>query len=75
MDYGPAFTGNGPLCLATAIACVKYLRTLYTTTPAAALYATVGLTPMIGQKDVLANVFQLADATALFNWAASNKLG
>ena len=75
MDYGAAFTGNMALyAQQAATACVTYLQTLYPTTSQAALYATVGLTPMIGQNDVKANVFQLADATALYNWAASNKI-
>ena len=72
MDYGPSFTGNMALYAEQAgTACVAYLKTLYPTTPQGELNATVGLTVMIGQNDVQANVFQLADATTLYNWAAN----
>ena len=65
MDYGSANDNGGQMGLdATQAASNTYSQIL-----AAGLTATVGVTPMIGVNDTNTEVFQLADAQTLLNFA------
>src|SRR5678815_321938 len=68
MDYGSANDNGGQMGLsATQAATNTHNQVL-----AAGLTATIGVTPMIGINDVNTEIFQLADAQSLLNFANAN---
>jgi hypothetical protein len=73
MDYGDSATNPGRMgthAVDAARAVEKELASIYPTDSAAKLWAMVGITPMIGQNDVSNEVFTLADAGQLAQFAA-----
>ena len=75
MDYYGTWDAGGPNMGADAVAAAQatlaYARTLWP----AMTYASIGVTPMIGQNDDPAEVFTEADAQTLVSFAGQNHLG
>jgi chitodextrinase len=68
MDYGSSYDNGAQMGLdATDVA-----SALNSQIQAAGLSSGVGVTPMIGVNDTATEIFQLADATTLVNFAKSN---
>ncbi len=65
MDYGTSGTEMGSAAVEAAAATEGQIQS-------AGLNATVGITPMIGQNDTGGEIFTLADATTVLNFAKSN---
>jgi hypothetical protein len=65
MDYGSSGIEMGSAATEAAAATETQIQQ-------AGLSATVGITPMIGQNDSSGEIFTLADATTLLNFANSN---
>jgi chitodextrinase len=68
MDYGPAVDNGGQMglnAISAAIATQQQISEL-------GLSAKIGITPMIGVNDVVSEVFTLADAQALLDYAQSD---
>ncbi len=75
MDYGPAYTGNmGDYAISAAKGTQATLKSLFGLTDAQAWKRLV-VTPMIGQNDVQGEVFTLADAEKLVEFAKEKHLG
>lgn len=79
MDYG-AFSGNmGGYAVQAADSLFAQLTRAYVdggfSKTSAQIWKKVGLTPMIGQNDVVNEVFYLSDATTLYNYSTSNNTG
>ncbi|MEK7523403.1 MAG: S-layer homology domain-containing protein [Patescibacteria group bacterium] len=73
MDYGTYFSNDmGKNATDAITATVAQLKTIFTGKTDAQLKAMVGVTPMIGANDVAPEVFTLADATTLLNFANQN---
>ncbi|MDQ4133039.1 MAG: hypothetical protein M3179_07505 [Actinomycetota bacterium] len=81
MDYGSGAAPNpagqmGTYAVQAATSTRDQLRSLYPARTDAQLWAMVGITPMIGQNDIAGEVFTLADArqvtdfAVLRHWAA-----
>jgi chitodextrinase len=68
MDYGSANDNGGQMGLSATQAASN----VHTQIQSAGLTATVGITPMIGVNDTNTEIFQLADATMLLNFANQN---
>jgi hypothetical protein len=68
MDYGPANDNGGQMGLNAQLAASNTRNQVL----AAGLTATIGVTPMIGINDVNTEIFQLADAQSLLNFANAN---
>lgn len=68
MDYGGSVDNGGFMGLDATLAASATHQQIQ----AAGLTATVGVTPMIGVNDVVPEVFQLADAQTLLNFAQAN---
>ncbi len=68
MDYGANVDNGGNMGLDATLAASN----TYQQIQAAGLTATVGVTPMIGVNDTAGEVFQLADAQTLLNFAQAN---
>lgn len=75
MDYGWPDNRMGQDAIDAALATRGQLAALYPAKSQAALNAMLGVTPMIGVNDVPNEVFQLADAQLLANYAISNGFG
>lgn len=79
MDYGgPAVADPfrmGDNAIAAANSTLAQLRTLYPGRNDAQLRAMLGITPMIGLNDVVPEVFTLADAQQVVDFAKQNRLG
>ncbi len=75
MDYYGTWDTGGPNMGADAVAAAQatlaYARTLWP----GMTYASIGVTPMIGQNDDPAEVFTEADAQTLVSFAEQNHLG
>src|SRR5690349_3752513 len=68
MDYGSANDNGGQMGLSAQQAASN----THNQVVAAGLTATIGVTPMIGINDVNSEIFQLADAQSLLNFANAN---
>ena len=69
MDYGPAVDNGGQMGLdATQAAAATESQLI----AAGLTGTTIGITPMIGVNDTNTEIFKLADAQTLLNFAASN---
>jgi len=68
MDYGSANDNGGQMGLSAQQAASN----THNQVVAAGLTATIGVTPMIGINDVNTEIFQLADAQGLLNFANAN---
>jgi len=78
MDYGSTLSSGrtmGSLAIGAIEATVKQLKTLMPTLTDAEGFAMIGATPMIGQNDVKTEVFGLADAKTLVDYAKSKQIG
>jgi hypothetical protein len=68
MDYGPAVNNGGQMGLNAILAAEATQAQL----AAIGLDAQIGITPMIGVNDVVSEVFTLADAQMLLDYAAND---
>ena len=68
MDYGSANDNGGQMGLSAQQAASN----THNQVVAAGLTSSIGVTPMIGINDVNTEIFQLADATSLLNFANAN---
>ncbi|MEV7579426.1 cellulose binding domain-containing protein [Streptomyces erythrochromogenes] len=75
MDYGPAYSGDmGQYAIQAATATQAQVKSVLGLSDAAA-WKAVAVTPMIGVNDVTSEVFTVADATQLVEFAASKGIG
>lgn len=75
MDYGPAYSGDmGQYAVQAATATQAQLKGVLGLSDAAA-WKAVAVTPMIGVNDVVSEVFTVADASQLVDFAASKGIG
>ncbi|MFF8268559.1 cellulose binding domain-containing protein [Streptomyces sp. NPDC016562] len=75
MDYGPAYNGDmGTYAIQAATATQAQLKGVLGLSDAAA-WKAVAVTPMIGVNDVASEVFTVADATQLVEFAAAKGIG
>ncbi|MFD4868216.1 cellulose binding domain-containing protein [Streptomyces sp. NPDC058412] len=75
MDYGPAYSGDmGQYAIQAATATQAQLKGVLGLSDAAA-WKAVAVTPMIGVNDVTSEIFTVADATQLVEFAASKGIG
>ncbi|MFE3558092.1 cellulose binding domain-containing protein [Streptomyces sp. NPDC059193] len=75
MDYGPAYSGDmGQYAVQAATATQAQLKGVLGL-PDAAAWKAVAVTPMIGVNDVPSEIFTVADATQLVDFAASKGIG
>ncbi|MCX5129572.1 cellulose binding domain-containing protein [Streptomyces sp. NBC_00347] len=75
MDYGPAYSGDmGRYAIQAATATQAQIKGVLGLTDAAA-WKTVAVTPMIGVNDVTTEVFTVADATQLVDFAKEKGIG
>ncbi|MFG2875391.1 cellulose binding domain-containing protein [Streptomyces sp. NPDC048337] len=75
MDYGPAYGGDmGSYAIQAATATQAQLKGVLGLSDAAA-WKAVAVTPMIGVNDVASEIFTVADATQLVDFAASKGIG
>ncbi|MGR4878616.1 cellulose binding domain-containing protein [Streptomyces sp. LARHCF249] len=75
MDYGPAYSGDmGQYAIQAATATQAQLKGVLGLSDAAA-WKAVAVTPMIGVNDVVSEVFTVADASQLVDFAASKGIG
>lgn len=75
MDYGPAYSGDmGGYAIQAATATQAQIKGVLGLSDAAA-WKAVAVTPMIGVNDVASEVFTVADASQLVEFAASKGIG
>ncbi|MFD6983573.1 cellulose binding domain-containing protein [Streptomyces sp. NPDC059956] len=75
MDYGPAYSGDmGRYAIQAATATQAQIKGVLGLSDAAA-WKTVAVTPMIGVNDVTSEIFTLADATQLVDFASEKGIG
>ncbi|MCX5010219.1 cellulose binding domain-containing protein [Streptomyces sp. NBC_00555] len=75
MDYGPAYSGDmGQYAIQAATATQAQLKGVLGLSDAAA-WKAVAVTPMIGVNDVASEIFTVADATQLVDFAAAKGIG
>ncbi|MCX5583501.1 cellulose binding domain-containing protein [Streptomyces erythrochromogenes] len=75
MDYGPAYSGDmGQYAIQAATATQAQIKGVLGLSDAAA-WKAVAVTPMIGVNDVTSEIFTVADATQLVEFAASKGIG
>ncbi|MFJ6795008.1 cellulose binding domain-containing protein [Streptomyces sp. NPDC091268] len=75
MDYGPAYAGNmGQYAIQAATATQAQVKAVLGLSDAAA-WKAVAVTPMIGVNDVASEVFTVADATRLVEFAQAKGIG
>src|SRR6201996_7230083 len=75
MDYGDASTTMGARAISAATGTFNQIKTIFTGKSDAALWAMIGVTPMIGVNDTQTEVFRQADATQLTTFAQQKGLG
>ena len=78
MDFGGAGTGPAPMgtyAIDAARAVHRQLVSIFPSYSAAQLWATMGITPMIGQNDVTDDVFTLSDASQVARFAVQRGIG
>ncbi|MFB7174032.1 cellulose binding domain-containing protein [Streptomyces sp. NPDC056254] len=75
MDYGPAYSGDmGQYAIQAATATQAQIKGVLGLSDAAA-WKAVAVTPMIGVNDVVSEVFTVADATQLVEFASAKGIG
>ncbi|MEV4946011.1 cellulose binding domain-containing protein [Streptomyces sp. NPDC053755] len=75
MDYGPAYSGDmGQYAVQAATATQAQIKGVLGLSDAAA-WKAVAVTPMIGVNDVTTEIFTVADATQLVDFARSKGIG
>lgn len=75
MDYGPAYSGDmGRYAIQAATATQAQVKGVLGLSDAAA-WKAVAVTPMIGVNDVTSEIFTLADATQLVDFASEKGIG
>ncbi|MFE9560362.1 cellulose binding domain-containing protein [Streptomyces sp. NPDC006487] len=75
MDYGPAYSGDmGRYAIQAATATQAQIKGVLGLSEATA-WKTVAVTPMIGVNDVTSEIFTLADATQLVEFASEKGIG
>ncbi len=75
MDYGPAYSGDmGQYAIQAATATQAQLKGVLGLSDEAA-WKAVAVTPMIGVNDVVSEIFTVADASQLVDFAASKGIG
>lgn len=75
MDYGPAYSGDmGRYAIQAATATQAQIKGVLGLSDAAA-WKTVAVTPMIGVNDVTSEIFTVADATQLVDFAREKGIG
>ncbi|MFE5625414.1 cellulose binding domain-containing protein [Streptomyces virginiae] len=75
MDYGPAYSGDmGQYAIQAATATQAQIKGVLGLSDAAA-WKAVAVTPMIGVNDVTSEIFTVADATQLVEFAAAKGIG
>jgi chitinase len=80
MDYGDWAAPNpdgqmGQYAIDAADSLFGKLQTIYPDKSDNELWAMVGVTPMIGQNDVISEVFYLSDAQQLLTYAQQRNIG
>ena len=79
MDYGPYYAPEpgkmGDYAILSAESLHRQLSTVYPEKSPDAVYAMIGMTPMIGQNDVRAEVFSLSDAEQVRDYAREKGIG
>ncbi|WP_405020623.1 cellulose binding domain-containing protein [Kitasatospora sp. NBC_00070] len=80
MDFGDSAAPNpsgkmGAYVIQSAQSTQAQVRQVWPNLTAAQAWATVGVTPMLGQNDTASEVFGLADAQQLVTFAQQNHLG
>jgi hypothetical protein len=78
MDYGGAVsdpTQMGTYAIEAAQAVEQQLAAAYSSATPAQLWAMVGITPLIGQNDTSGEIFTLADAQQVADFAAATGVG
>lgn len=75
MDYGPAYSGDmGQYAIQAATATQAQIKGVLGLSDAAA-WKTLAVTPMIGVNDVTSEIFTVADATQLVDFAWAKGIG
>lgn len=75
MDYGPAYSGDmGQYAIQAATATQAQIKGVLGLSDAAA-WKTVAVTPMIGVNDVTTEIFTVADAAQLVDFASAKGIG
>ncbi|MFI5863831.1 cellulose binding domain-containing protein [Streptomyces sp. NPDC051546] len=75
MDYGPAYSGDmGRYAIQAATATQAQIKGVLGLSDAAA-WKAVAVTPMIGVNDVTSEIFTVADATQLVDFASEKGIG
>ncbi|OLZ56762.1 sugar hydrolase [Streptomyces amritsarensis] len=75
MDYGPAYSGDmGQYAIQAATATQAQIKGVLGLSDAAA-WKAVAVTPMIGVNDVTSEIFTVADATQLVEFASAKGIG
>ena len=73
MDYGSSFPGDmATLAEEAGTATMQQVKSVWTSLSTAQAYAKIAITPMIGVNDDSAEIFSVADASALASWAQTN---
>ncbi|MCX6688672.1 MAG: hypothetical protein NTZ39_03115 [Methanoregula sp.] len=80
MDFGSYYAPDpegrmGEYAIQSAESLKGQLLALYPDKSAGSIYAMIGITPMIGQNDVKAEVFRLIDAEKILEYARSKGIG
>ncbi|WP_161597526.1 chitinase [Fluviispira multicolorata] len=77
MDYGGGFPADrmGDNAIMAAESLFKQITPLYPNATDKQLWNKIGLTPMIGYNDVRPEVFTLADAEQVYNYAQAKGIG
>jgi hypothetical protein len=80
MNYGGAIAPQpsgrmGAFAIEAARSLHRQLSALYASKAPAEVWQMIGITPMIGRNDVLAEVFQQSDANQLLEFAMTSRIG
>jgi hypothetical protein len=75
MDYYGTWDSGGAQMGSDAVSAAQSTLSFWQTVSPGATYASIGVTPMIGQNDDPAEVFTEADAHTLLSFAQANHLG
>lgn len=75
MDYGTARSDMGADAISAVKATGTQISSAFGNATGAALYAHIGVTPMIGQNDSAGEFFSLSNVSSLKQWAKNNGLG
>ncbi|KAF0812479.1 putative bifunctional chitinase/lysozyme [Andreprevotia sp. IGB-42] len=78
MDYGSSISNGkkmGDLAVQAANSLFTQIKGIYTTKSDSELWAMVGITPMIGKNDVQTEIFTVADAQQVANFAKQYGVG